>query len=599
MVKEGYDFGGWLTKYGIECSDGKTLMDDSFKDQDGKRVSLVFDHQHGMHDIIGHADLEHRPGEGVYCWGKFNDEPEGKHAKALVKNGDLVALSVFANRLKKNPRNLNQITHGNIIEASLVMAGANPGAYIDEVAMHSDNPDEVDAAYISFVEYQSANVEMAHSDSENNTNEKEKAKMPEENKKPEEGKSVEEIVDTMSDEQKQALYILVEASYQQGKAEKDASEEVKHSDTSEENTEATTENNETQNNNNEEENNNMQHNIFEGARPEADEDVIKHAEGLDVILKGAKSAGSLKESYLAHKDSYGIDHIDYLFPEAKSVTNTPIVIDRPQGWVQKVMQAVHHVPFSNIKSLYADITEDDARAKGYFKGNLKKEEVFSLLKRKTGPTTVYKKQKMDKQDIDSITDFNVVTWIKAEMRGKLDEELARAFLFGDLRLASSDDKIDENCIRPLCKAEELFALTATITGADASEKADKAIDASIEVQEEYQGSGHVVSYIRTSYVTKMLLLRDKQGHRMYKSLTELATAMGVDEIVKIPGSVMPEKLIAINVDLADYYVGADKGAKVDMFEDFDIDYNQEKYLIETRCSGTPVLPKSVMIIKEQ
>ena len=588
MVKEGYDFGGWLTKYGIECTDGKTLMPDSFKDQHGKRVSLVFDHQHGINDIVGHADLEHRPGEGIYCWGKFNDEPEGKHAKALVKNGDLVALSVFANRLKKNPKNLNQIMHGNIIEASLVLAGANPGAYIDEVAMHSDHPDEVDAAYISFVEYQSANVEMSHSDSENNTNEKEKTEMPtEENKDPKQegGKTVQEVVDSMTDEQKNALAILVEAAYQKAKAEDDTKEEVKHSENLE--------------NENEEENENMQHNVFEGARPE-DEEVLAHrAEGLDVILADAKKQGSLKESYLAHKDSYGIDHIDYLFPEAKNVTNTPIMIDRPQGWVSEVMNGVHKVPYSNIKSVYADITDDEARAKGYFKGNLKKEEVFSLLKRKTGPTTVYKKQKMDRDDIKDITDFNVVTWIKAEMRGKLDEELARAFLFGDGRLASSDDKIDENCIRPLYKAEELFALTIEVEGAELKDKAANAIDASVEVQEDYQGSGNVTSFIKTSYVTKMLLEKDELGHRMYKSLTELATAMSIDKIVKIPNSIMPAGLIAINVDLRDYCVGADKGGAVDMFEDFDIDYNQEKYLIETRCSATPVLPKSVMIIKEK
>ena len=590
MVKKGYDFGGWLTKYGIKCSDGNTLVAPAFADSDGKRISLVFDHQHGLHDVIGHCDLEHRP-EGVYAWGKFNPDTEnGQYAKSLVKNGDIVAMSVYANRLKRSPSNRNEIIHGNIVEASLVLAGANPGAFIDEVACHGDNPDDNDAALISFVEYQSANVDLSHSDSEDDNKEKEKAKMPEEKKEPEqkqEGKTVQEVIDTMTEEQKTAMYIVVQAAVDEAKAE--GSNEVAHSEDSSEEEQ----NNET---NNEEENETMQHNIF--ATGQSQEDVLKHSEGLDVILKEAKKEGSLKESFIAHGADYGIDHIDYLFPEAKNVTNTPIMIDRPQGWVKKVMAGVHHVPYSNIKSLYADITDDEARAKGYMKGNLKKEEVFGLLKRKTSPTTVYKKQKMDKDDIKDITDFNVVTWLKSEMRGKLDEELARAFLFGDGRLESSDDKIDETRIRPICKAEELFAITKTVSGANDSEKASSLIDKSIEAFEDYQGSGAVVAYMRTSYVTKCLLLKDTQGHRFYKSMAELATAMNVDDIVKIPDAVMPAKLLSINVDLADYYVGADKGGSVDMFEDFDIDYNQEKYLIETRCSATPVLPKSIMLIKE-
>lgn len=592
MVKKGYDFGGWLTKYGIECTDGNTLIAPAFKDCDGKRVSLVYDHKHGLYDIIGHCDLEHRP-EGVYAWGKFNDEPEGKHAKALLKNGDIVAMSVFATRLTRNPANKKHITHGNIMEASLVMAGANPGAFIEEVMCHGEQDGE--GAIISFVEYHSANVDLSHSDSEDN-NEKEKENMPESVAQSQEGKSVQEVIDTMTEEQKTAMAIIVQASVDQALEEAAAKkDEAKHSDDQEDGQEiqhSEVENNKT---NNEEEIETMQHNIFESQKTE---DVIVHAEVLDDVLKDAKKIGSLKESFIAHAADYGVDHIDYLFPEAKAVTNTPIMIDRPQGWVKKVMAGVHHVPYSNIKSLYADITDDDARAKGYMKGNLKKEEVFGLLKRKTSPTTVYKKQKMDKDDIKDITDFNVVTWLKTEMRGKLDEELARAFLFGDGRLESSDDKIDETRIRPICKAEELFAITKTIAGANDKEKANSLIDKSVEAFDDYQGSGAVVAYMRTSWVTKCLLLKDEVGHRLYKSIGELATAMNVDAIVKIPDALFPEKLLSINVDLADYYVGADKGGSVDMFEDFDIDYNQEKYLIETRCSGTPVLPKSIMLIKQ-
>ena len=589
MVKEGYDFGGWLTKYGVQCSDKRTIKHGAFANANGKRVSLVYDHEHGMHNIVGHCDLEERP-EGIYAWGSINDElDDGKIAKSLIKHGDLVALSVYANHLKQNG---NDVIHGNIVEASLVLAGANPGAFIDNVICHGD--EEGDTAIISFVEYQSNNLEFAHSDSEKTDN-KENTNVTEEN-----GKTVEEIINTMNEEQKQALYVMVQAAYEDGKQEKSTeNEDVKHSDTSEENSEENSENDTEQsenNENNKEENKDMQHNLFDTSKDE--ETVLKHAEGLDAILKDAKSKGSLKDSFLAHKAEYGIDNIDYLFPEGKEVTNTPIIIDRPQGWVSKVMNKVHHVPNSVIKSTYADITEDDARAKGYFKGNLKKDEVFGLLKRKTTPTTVYKKQKMDRDDIIDITDFNVVTWIKSEMRGKLDEELARAFLFGDGRSQASDDKINTNCIRPLYEAEELFAITKTVSGADKAAKADAAIDASVEAFEDYQGSGNVTSYMRTSYVTKMLLKKDGQGYRMYKSLAELATALNVDDIVKIPDSIMPEKLICINVDLHDYYVGADKGGSINMFEDFDIDYNQEKYLIETRCSATPVLPKSVMIIKE-
>ena len=576
MVKKGYDFGGWLTKYGIKCSDERTIQHGAFKDANGKRVPLVFNHEHDLHSVIGHCDLEERP-EGVYCWGSINEELEdGKYAKSLIKHGDLVGLSVYANKLTQAGKT---VTHGRIIEASLVLAGANPGAYIDNVMCHSDDPDDNDGAIIQFVEYTSPNIDLEHSDSDENTK-KETTNMAEQAQEKENGKTVQEIVDTMSDEQKNAMYVLVEAAYQEGVNE---AKNVKHSEDLEEN-------------NSEEETEEMQHNVFENGQNQ--EDVLKHAEGLDTIIKDGKRLGSLKESYLAHKAEYGIDNIDYLFPEAKNVTNTPIMIDRPQGWVSKVLGSVHHVPYSNIKSLYADITEDEARAKGYMKGNLKKEEVFSLLKRKTSPTTVYKKQKMDKDDIKDITDFNVVTWLKSEMRGKLDEELARAFLFGDGRLASSDDKIDETRIRPIVTAESLFAITKTVSGADADAKASDFIDKCIEAQEDYQGSGAVTAYMRTSYVTKCLLLKDKDGHRFYKSLTELATAINVDSIVKVPDSIMPEKLISINVDLHDYYVGADKGGSVDMFEDFDIDYNQEKYLIETRCSGTLVLPKSAMIIKE-
>ena len=568
-----YDFSGWATRNNIRCSDGRTILKDAFKHNDGQIVPLVWNHDHNDPlNVLGHALLENRD-EGVYAYCTFNDTDAGRNAKALVEHGDVTALSIYANQLKQQGPN---VLHGAIREVSLVLAGANPGAFIDSIIRHGEESDE------EAIIYTGENLVLEHSqhtivNDKNLDAIKDNFTPPSGDKKDEKSeKTVQDVFDTLNEEQKTVVYALI------GQALDESN----------------------QNENNEKEgNDNMKHNVFDQDQKEK-ENVLTHAD-METIISEGKRYGSLKDSFLAHTAQYGIDHIDYLFPDAKNVTNQPDFIKRDDSYVQKVLRGVHHTPFSRIKSTHANITADEARAKGYIKGHLKKEEVFTLLKRTTTPTTIYKKQKMDRDDIIDITDFDVVAYIKAEMRMMLDEEIARAILVGDGRSTSSDDKIPETNIRPIAKDEDLYTIKAPVAVAkDATEDAiAKAfIRTVIKTRKEYKGSGSPTLFTTEDMLTNCLLLEDNNGRIIYDSVDKLATTLRVKEIV--PVEVMEGvtrtagaknlPLMAILVNLNDYYVGADKGGAINMFDDFDIDYNQEKYLIETRISGALVKPYSAI-----
>lgn len=579
-----YDFSGWATRNNVRCSDGRTILKDAFKHNDGQIVPLVWNHDHNDPlNVLGHALLENRD-EGVYAYCTFNDTDAGRNAKALVEHGDVTALSIYANQLKQQGPN---VLHGAIREVSLVLAGANPGAFIDSIIRHGEESDEEAIIYTGeelVLEHACGGAtpkkkkkEIEHSQNtivnDKNLDEvKDNFTPPSGNKE----KTVQDVFDTLNEEQKTVVYALI------GQALDDSN----------------------QNENNEKEgNDNMKHNVFDQDQKEK-ENVLTHADMENIISEG-KRYGSLKDSFLAHAAQYGIDQIDFLFPEAKNVTNQPDFIKRDDSYVQKVLRGVHHTPFSRIKSTHANITADEARAKGYIKGNLKKEEVFTLLKRTTTPTTIYKKQKMDRDDIVDITDFDVVAYIKAEMRMMLDEEIARAILVGDGRSTASDDKINEQNIRPIAKDDDLYTIKATVTAAanatdDAIAKAF--IRTVIKTRKEYKGSGSPTLFTTEDMLTNCLLLEDNNGRIIYDSVDKLATTLRVKEIV--PVEVMEGvtrtagaknlPLMAILVNLNDYYVGADKGGAINMFDDFDIDYNQEKYLIETRISGALVKPYSAI-----
>lgn len=566
-----YDFSGWATKNDLQCSDGRTIRRDAFKDNDGQTVPLVWNHQHNdSQNILGHALLENRP-EGVYAYCKFNDTPAGKNAKMLVEHGDVSALSIYANRLKQNQGN---VTHGVIREVSLVLAGANPGAFIDSIMRHGECSDE------EAVIYTGEDIILEHADKED--------KM-EDNKKE---MTVQDIVDSMTEEQRNVMYALIGQ----------ALEDVKHSDDADE---------DQNENNNEGDDNEMKHNVFDNQNENKANDTLTHAE-LASILADAKRYGSLKESVLQHAEQFGITNIDMLFPDYKNMNVPPEFIKRDTGWVAQVMNGVGHTPFSRIKSMFADITEDEARAKGYIKGNLKKEEVFSLLKRTTDPQTIYKKQKLHRDDVIDITSFYVVAWIKAEMRMMLDEEIARAILVGDGRLSSDDDKIQENHIRPIYKEESLFVVNAVMDKqADADKRAKAFIRMAIKARKDYRGSGQPTLFCSEDLLTDMLLLEDNNGRVIYDSEAKLATALRVKNIITVPvmeglhrmnnaeGVAAECDLLGIIVNLKDYNVGADKGGAIAMFEDFDIDYNAQKYLIETRCSGALIKPFSAIVLEEK
>lgn len=561
-----YDFSGWATRNNLKCSDGRTIMKDAFKNNDGKTVPLVWNHRHNdPENVLGHALLENR-NEGVYAYCTFNDTEAAKNAKLLVEHGDISALSIYANQLKQQG---SSVLHGTIRELSLVLAGANPGAFIDSVIQHGEESED------SAIIFTGEEISLAHSDStESETNKNEGDKEMEEKKKTQSGenKTLKEIIDTMTEEQKTAMYAMVGLALEENNSEGDKE---------------------------------MKHNVFSDSNDEyVGTTKLTHSE-MQEILKDGKRCGSLRDSFIQH----GIDDIEYLFPDAKNVTNTPIFIDRNQEWVKKVMDSVAHTPFSRIKSLFADITEEDARAKGYIKGKQKKDEVFGLLKRTTAPTTVYKKQKLDRDDIVDITDFDVVAWIKSEMRGKLDEELARAFLVGDGRSSASDDKINESNIRPIWTDDPLFTIKATVTVAKDASEADRVkafIRACIKSRKEYQGSGNPSLYTTEDVLTACLLLEDANGRIIYDSEEKLKKTLRVSDIVTVSAmeglTRTGEKgetriLMGLIANLKDYRVGADKGGAVNMFDDFDIDYNAQKYLIETRCSGALVTPHSAIAVE--
>ena len=557
-----YDFSGWATKNNLKCSDGRTILRDAFKHNDGQTVPLVWNHQHNDPlNVLGHALLENRE-SGVYAYCKFNDTEAGKNAKTLVEHGDVTALSIYANQLRQKGGN---VEHGVIREVSLVLAGANPGAFIDSILRHGEASDEEGVIYTG------ENIELAHAEEK-----KEEEKEVADNKE----KTVQDVVDSMTEEQRNVMYALI------GQALEGA--DVKHSDEYE--------------NGGEDE---MKHNVFEHENNQGANDTLTHAE-MEVILRDAKRYGSLKESCLQH----GIEHIDepgYLFPEFKNLNREPEFVGRDMGWVGKVMSGVHRTPFSRIKSLQADIREEDARALGYMKGNLKKEEVFTLLKRTTDPQTVYKKQKLHRDDVLDITDFDVVAFVKKEMRMMLEEEIARAILVGDGRLPDSDDKIMDTHIRSIANEEALYAIHHNVKvedKSDAEAKAKAMIRESLRARKDYKGSGEPTLFCSESVLTEMLLLEDANGRVIYDSVAKLATAMRVKEIVTVPvmegaqNLAKTKNVLGIIVNLRDYNVGADKGGQVSMFEDFDIDYNAQKYLIETRCSGALIKPFSAIVLEE-
>ena len=604
-MKKKYDFSGWATKNDLLCSDGRTIRKNAFIKNDGKIVPLVWQHMHDdPANVLGHALLVNRP-EGVYTYGFFNDSEKGREAKLLVDHGDVTSLSIYANQLKQDGGN---VLHGNIREVSLVLSGANPGAYIENVGFSHSEDGKADDAIIYWkeeddpdclelnhdgtmdIEFEDEKKEessedtIAHEDkpekpSDDTTNEGEK-QMAEEKEK-----TLQDVFDEMTEEQKNVVYFMVGQALEGNSEEED--EEVEHSD-----------------NEGEED---MKYNVFEGT----EENELKHAD-FTPIFADAKRYGSLKESFLAHAADYGIENIEYLFPDAKSLNNPPDFIKRETGWVYNFMGKTHHTTFSRIKSMFADSTEDAARAKGYIKGNLKKEEVFSLLKRTTTPTTIYKKQKLDRDDIIDITDFDVVSWLKTEMRWMLDEEIARAALIGDGRLASDDDKINEANIRPIYSDADLYSIKVRFSTAAAATDDDIAkafIRNCIKARKNYKGSGNPTLYTTEDMLTNMLLLTDNDGRDLFESEAKLATKLRVKEIVtvevmdnlsrevSINGSDKTCLLDGIIVNPVDYNFGADKGGAINMFDDFDIDYNQQKYLMETRCSGALVKPFSAMVIE--
>lgn len=609
-----YDFCGYVTRNNVKCSDGRIIRQDAFKDCDGTRVPLVYQHDHmSPLNILGHCDLENRS-DGVYGYAKCNDTPEGQHAKAAVKNRDVNSFSIYANKLKQNG---SDVIHGAIREVSLVLAGANPGAKIDTILVH-DYDDEEEAIMSQF-----STLELFHSEeckkkkeessindeeeNEESTEESSDDEETEDNKKQEkekrmakqfqhadeEEKTVQDVIDSMTEEQKNVLYALVgmASEGQTGEDEED-----------------------------------MKHNVF---TDDTEEDTLMHFDFTEV-LKDAKRYGSLKEAFmqhdamdaaddfLQHEDpTYGIKNIDYLFPDYKSVTNSPMFVGRDKTWVSGVMQEVSHTPFSRIKSVFAMIDEDEARAKGYIKGKQKKEEVFPLLKRTTDPQTVYKKQKLDRDDMVDITDFDVVVWLKGEMRMMLDEELARAYMIGDGRSAGAEDKISADHIRPIYGDDPFYTIRTQIeldTNATDDDKARALIKAAIRARKNYKGSGDPTFYTTEDNLTSMLLLTDNTGRDLYDSVEKLAQKLRVSKIVTIPvfegitraadtkdnANGLTGKTFTLEgliVNLKDYNVGADKGGAVSMFDDFDIDYNQQKYLIETRCSGALTVPYSAIALE--
>lgn len=583
-MKKGYDFGGWATKNNLRCADGKIIRKGAFKVNDGTKVPMVWNHVHDTPSVIlGHALLENRD-EGIYAHCSFNNTSAGKDAKEAVMHGDVTALSIFANNIQQVG---SEVVHGAIREVSLVLAGANPGAFIESVLAHGEPLDEMDDEGLF---YTNEPLSLYHSE------EGKKEEPKKDDKKDDSEKTAKDVLDTLTDDQMKAVAVLV------NEVVKDAEEEIKHSL--------------------EEGDEDMKYNIFEGDPNSGQDNVLSHA-AIQGIFADAKRCGSLKEAVksavengiISHSidtngmetakgsQTYGFNDPDMLFPEYRSLNNPPEWISRDQTWVTKLMAQVHRTPFSRIKSIYADITEDEARAKGYIKGKQKKDEVFTLLKRTTDPQTVYKRQKMDRDDIIDITDFDVVAWIKAEMRLMLNEEIARAVLIGDGRLSSSDDKIQENHIRPVVSDVGLYNYQLIISvdqNATMADIIEKVHDEIIRSRKHYKGSGTPSFWTTEDFITESLLIKDKNGYKMYKSEAEVATALRVKEMIAVEpmenATVGEYELLGTIVNMADYNIGADKGGSIEMFDDFDIDYNQYKYLIETRCSGALVKPFSAITV---
>ena len=573
MAYEGYDFAGYATRYGVPCADGRIIDKTAFLQNNGKKVPLVYNHQHNdISNVLGHAFLECRE-DGVYAYGYFNDTDRGVEAKNQVIHGDLDSLSIWANRLQESgnpPR--KHVAHGDIKELSLVLAGANPGAFIEEIVAHSD-----EEGYEAFI-YSGDSLELNHSEGDT---EKEDKPMADTNKEQEpESKSAKEVFDEMTEEQKQVAIAIAGQAVEEALKERGIDPEEDDNDEGGEE---------------------MGHSCFDNTGE--DTNVLSH-DDMVTIVKEAEKTGRMSDAFLAH----GIENIEYLFPDAQTINGAPDFIKRNDEWVNDVMNNVHHTPFSRIKSVFADITEDEARAKGYIKGKLKKEEVFSLLKRTTTPQTIYKKQKIDRDDYIDIVDLDVVAWIKTEMRMMLDEEIARAILVGDGRLASSDDKISEDHIRPIWTDADLYTIKAAVNITKDSTSAEIAkafIVEAIRSRVQYKGSGTPTLYAPDTIITECLLLEDKNGRMIYDTLDKLATVLRVSKIVTVPvmenlartKETFTYKLLGIIVNLKDYNVGADKGGAVNMFDDFDIDYNAMKYLIETRCSGAMIKPYGAIAIE--
>lgn len=544
-----YDFGGWATKYNVKCSDQRVIESDAFAHHDGAVVPLVWNHSHeGPESVIGKVTLKHCD-EGVYGYGEFNENPTANMAKGLVKHGDITSLSIFANKLQQEGC---YVKHGMIREVSLVLAGANPSASIQEVLIHGAEEDGVSAVIYNDPEILDDGGELQHSA---------------EPAKDEKDETVGDIYDTLTDKQKKAVAVIIDEIVNEGEEEDE-----------------------------------MKQNVFDNNK----QDEMKHgAIVFSDVINDAKKCGSAKEAFLAHANEYGIANIDVLFPEAKNITNEPAFYDVDHSWVASVLNGAKKSPFSRIRSVLADLTADEARARGYIKGNLKKEEVFSLLKRTTDPTTIYKKQKLDRDDIIDITDFNVVAWMKKEMRMKLDVEIARAILIGDGRQAMSDDKIKEDCLRPIYNDSDLYCIKQAI--ASGPNKAKEFIIACLKARAGYEGTGMPTLYTTEEMLTEMLLIEDNNGRFIYENEAVLAKTLRVKEILTVPymknlvratTDGKTHNVLATIVNMADYTVGADKGGNISMFDDFDIDYNQHKYLIETRCSGALHKPKSAMTIEE-
>ena len=576
---ETYDFSGWATRNDLKCADGRTIRRDAFKHNDGDVVPLVWNHQHDdPFNCLGQATLENKP-EGVYAYCSFNNSESGKQARELVMHGDVKALSIYANHLSQNKRT-GDVFHGDIKEVSLVLAGANPGALIEDIIQHSDDDDGDEQAII----YAGGafDLEIRHSDIPKeepmNPDEKLIHADPEPAEENDTEETIGDILSTLNEKQMNAVYAIVGQALEDGGATDDEYDE-----------EGDTE---------------VKHNIFDNDTADQS-NILQHAD-MEAILADGKRYGSLRESALAH----GIDGIDTLFPEPKNLNTPPDWITRKMDWVSKVMSGVHHTPFSRIKSMYADLTADEARAKGYIKGKLKKEQVFTLLKSTTTPTTIYKKQKLDRDDVIDITDFDVVAWLKTEMRFMLDEEIARAILVGDGRDGSSDDKINEMNIRPIWTDSDLYTIKATVTkkaGATEDDMAKAFIRTAIKSRKDYRGSGEPVLFTTEDMITNCLLLEDTTGRVIYDSIDKLRTVLRVREIIAVPvmegltrtdaDDSKVHSLMGIIVNLNDYNVGADKGGAVNMFDDFDIDYNAQKYLIETRCSGAMIKPYAAIAIE--